>query len=217
MTRKEQIQKILDAIERKAYEISYIEPNCVRLKTDSDGSKYLSVSTDNCYIGLPDCGRCTIAVAGHRYTFDPNKGDWYGSDNLIGEKEVRAAISEIDGMWVDVIEDNESYAAFYCLCNGIKEEYPVVSNEDPWEDDDDEDWEEEDGDGSIDFDNYDAKIIDDNINVVRDEPEDSDEEGVEPKGNKEESTDKGCSLASILRYIKKAIKKLWIKKSSSNR
>lgn len=34
MTREEQIQEILDTIERKEYEISYEAPQCITLKSD---------------------------------------------------------------------------------------------------------------------------------------------------------------------------------------
>lgn len=34
MTREEQIQEILDVIERKEYEISYEAPQCITLKSD---------------------------------------------------------------------------------------------------------------------------------------------------------------------------------------
>lgn len=50
MKRKEQIQEILDAIERKDYKISYDEPDCVYLRNEN-GNKYFIVSGDDCCRG----------------------------------------------------------------------------------------------------------------------------------------------------------------------
>ena len=135
MTREEQIQEILDAIERNEYEISYEAPQCITLEYDEQDNKYFKFSYDNCDNDKAE-GCITINVAGHEYTcYLPFC--WKGSDDLIEDKNLLEAIcfiDEIDCILDDYEEDLENVVDFYRLVKGIKEKYRVQYPENFWDD-----------------------------------------------------------------------------------
>ena len=166
MTREEQIQEILDAIEKKEYKISYDEPGSVSFCEFKNGSKFFYVSGDDCKYGM-DCGSCTIEVAGHEYTCNLGNGDWDGSDDLIEEYEVEDAISDIPEMWTSAFDDDESIVSFYCFCNGIKESYPIMER-----------YVEE-----VEFDDFEQRVFNGISYAIIDELESLDEDDLDDDGH----------------------------------
>lgn len=178
MRRREQIQEILDAIEKKEYKISYREPNCVTLECDEQGNKYFKICYDNC-TGANMYGWCTINIAGHEYTCFPPFYDWSGSDDLIEVDNLKKALSKIDGMWACAEDDEIEYVVdFYRFVKGIKEkyfiQYPADIEEDqcyiiPIPEDIEED--------NYDYDDFEYKSIEDKTYALHEDFSDLKEDG----------------------------------------
>lgn len=159
-------REILEAIEKKDYEISIEEPNNVEARKRKDGSEYLYIFDMDGVKTSTTFGSYTVEIAGFTFTNDFYEGTWECSEeDLLEDDEIIEAIEGIDDVLCGQYIFPEDQATVYNRANGtdIEDYYWCEDDECPMDPDemnslDDFNW------NSYEFEEATYYLVDDEIN-----------------------------------------------------
>jgi len=120
--KKSEARKIIDALKKGKYKVSYEAPNCFVEHTKIDGSTFYVIRGDDACFGCDD-GSTTVSLLGRSFTWNPTESNWEGVDDVevSDESETDDLVDTLNDLPVtrlDDCPDTDELTEFYELATG---------------------------------------------------------------------------------------------------
>ena len=127
--KKQEIEKILAALQAGNYEVEVEEPNAITRYMKYDGTPFLRLRQDDFYFES-SCGRCSVRVRNSVFICDFKDGRWYLNNKVLENIQLIAALEQADGVIAGKFDNGFALCELYAQLNDLPKDIDFCMEDD---------------------------------------------------------------------------------------